>query len=325
MIDEETITRAMDACASKGWTDVTRNDAVAEEFSIALEEICSEYNFGRCDDVGATDALVAVTALALGRDASTVRSIDVDRPTLPDATKKLLDVLGVEILTPLMECADAIDDPMAEQCACCLVDALAESCGPRDMFVMALGALQSRVARARKEIDGDDDDDGTRHEPMVRHRGWRLTGSLCTMLATLLRRAKKPTALVTDAAPVVAELAQLCGRCARFVVESHEGDEGRHHGPGVGYSGVGKFIFIFVQVWAIILTSCFVNRAVFSRSRRRHVWAKRRGVRFSRRDEGVGARSEAPVPAEHSGTAVHAPGPRLGAGTTRGFTARAVV
>ena len=63
----------------------------------------------------------------------------------------------------------------------------------------------------------------------------------------------------------------------------------------------------------------------FSRSRRRHVRAKRRRVRFSRRDEGVGARSEAPVPAEHSGTAVHAPGPRLGAGTTRGFTARAVV
>ena len=95
MIDEETITRAMDACASKGWTDVARNDAVAEEFSIALEEICSEYNFGRCDDAGATDALVAVTALALGRDASTVRSFDVDRPTLPDATKKLLDVLWV--------------------------------------------------------------------------------------------------------------------------------------------------------------------------------------------------------------------------------------
>ena len=75
MIDEETITRAMDACASKGWTDVTRNDAVAEEFSIALEEICSEYNFGRCDDVGATDALVAVTALALGRDASSTGDI----------------------------------------------------------------------------------------------------------------------------------------------------------------------------------------------------------------------------------------------------------
>ena len=247
MIDEDEITRAMDACASKGWTDVARNDTVAEEFSIALEEICSEYNFGRCDDVGATDALVAVTALALGRDASTVRSVDVDRPTLPDATKKLLDVLGVEILTPLMECADAIDDPMAEQCACILVDALAESCGPRDMFVMALGALQSRVARARKEIDGDDDDDGTRHEPMVRHRGWRLTGSLCAMLATLLRRAKKPTALVTDAAPVVAELAQLCGRCARFVAESHEGDEGRHHGPGVGYGGVGPFFHAAVD------------------------------------------------------------------------------
>ena len=63
----------------------------------------------------------------------------------------------------------------------------------------------------------------------------------------------------------------------------------------------------------------------FSRSRRRYVWAKRRRVRFSRRDEGTCAGPEAPVPAEHSGTAVHAPGPRLGAGTTRGFTARAVV
>ena len=44
-------------------------------------------------------------------------------------------------------------------------------------------------------------------------------GALCDALATLLKRAKKPAALATDAAPVVMDLAQLCGRCARFVAE----------------------------------------------------------------------------------------------------------
>ena len=248
MFDEANIAAAISACASEGWTDAARNDAVADEFSTALEEICAAYNFGRCDDSEATDALVSLASLALSRDASAVASA-VDHYDMSDATKKLLDVIGVEIFTPLMECADAVDDRIAEACACAMVDACAEACGPRDMFVMALGALQSRVERAVKDLDGDDDDDrdyAGHHEPSVRHRGWRLTGAICAGLATWLRRAKNPASLAPDAIPIVASLAELCGRCARFVAEA-EGQAGggydpaRHHGPEAAYRGVGEF------------------------------------------------------------------------------------
>ena len=58
---------------------------------------------------------------------------------------------------------------------------------------------------------------------------------------------EKLAALHAADVPVVAELAQLCGRCARFVAESHEGNEGRHHGPGVGYGGVGPFFHAAVD------------------------------------------------------------------------------
>ena len=180
------------------------------------------------DDSEATDALVSLASLALSRDASAVASA-VDHFDMSDATKKLLDVIGVEIFTPLMECADAVDDRIAEACACALVDACAEACGPRDMFVMALGALQSRVERAAKDLDGDDDDHdyAGHHEPSVRHRGWRLTGAICAGLATWLRRAKNPASLAPDAIPIVASLAALCGRCARFVAEAEGGRKGR--------------------------------------------------------------------------------------------------
>lgn len=249
MFDEANIAAAISACASEGWTDAARNDAVADEFSTALEEICATYNFGRCDDSEATDALVSLASLALSRDASAVASA-VDHFDMSDATKKLLDVIGVEIFTPLMECADAVDDRIAEACACALVDACAEACGPRDMFVMALGALQSRVERAAKDLDGDDDDHdyAGHHEPSVRHRGWRLTGAICAGLATWLRRAKNPASLAPDAIPIVASLAALCGRCARFVAEAEGGPEragcepaSRHHGPEAAYRGVGEF------------------------------------------------------------------------------------
>ena len=249
MFDEANIAAAISACASEGWTDAARNDAVADEFSTALEEICATYNFGRCDDSEATDALVSLASLALSRDASAVASA-VDHFDMSDATKKLLDVIGVEIFTPLMECADAVDDRIAEACACALVDACAEACGPRDMFVMALGALQSRVERAAKDLDGDDDDHdyAGHHEPSVRHRGWRLTGAICAGLATWLRRAKNPASLAPNAIPIVASLAALCGRCARFVAEAEGGPEragcepaSRHHGPEAAYRGVGEF------------------------------------------------------------------------------------
>ena len=127
MFDEANIAAAISACASEGWTDAARNDAVADEFSTALEEICAAYNFGRCDDSEATDALVSLASLALSRDASAVASA-VDHYDMSDATKKLLDVIGVEIFTPLMECADAVDDRTAEACACAMVDACAEAC-----------------------------------------------------------------------------------------------------------------------------------------------------------------------------------------------------
>jgi len=248
MFDEANIAAAISACASEGWTDAARNDAVADEFSTALEEICATYNFGRCDDSEATDALVSLASLALSRDASAVASA-VDHCDMSDATKKLLDVIGVEIFTPLTECADAVDDQIAEACACALVDACAEACGPRDMFVMALGALQSRVERAAKDLDGDDDEDDDdghagHHEPSVRHRGWRLTGAICAGLATSLRRAKNPASLAPDAIPIVTALASLCGRCARFVAETETpggSEPARHHGPDVGYRGVGEF------------------------------------------------------------------------------------
>ena len=248
MFDEANIAAAISACASEGWTDAARNDAVADEFSTALEEICATYNFGRCDDSEATDALVSLASLALSRDASAVASA-VDHRDMSDATKKLLDVIGVEIFTPLTECADAVDDQIAEACACALVDACAEACGPRDMFVMALGALQSRVERAAKDLDGDDDEDDDdghagHHEPSVRHRGWRLTGAICAGLATSLRRAKNPASLAPDAIPIVTALASLCGRCARFVAETETpggSEPARHHGPDVGYRGVGEF------------------------------------------------------------------------------------
>ena len=145
MFDEANIAAAISACASEGWTDAARNDAVADEFSTALEEICATYNFGRCDDSEATDALVSLASLALSRDASAVASA-VDHFDMSDATKKLLDVIGVEIFTPLMECADAVDDRIAEACACALVDACAEACGPRDMFCLLYTSPSPRDA-----------------------------------------------------------------------------------------------------------------------------------------------------------------------------------
>ena len=248
MFDEANIAAAISACASEGWTDAARNDAVADEFSTALEEICATYNFGRCDDSEATDALVSLASLALSRDASAVASA-VDHCDMSDATKKLLDVIGVEIFTPLTECADAVDDQIAEACACALVDACAEACGPRDMFVMALGALQSRVERAAKDLDGDDDDDDDdghagHHEPSVRHRGWRLTGAICAGLATSLRPSKEPGVARPRRDPNRhrPRVAVRPMRAFRRRDRNARGSEpARHHGPDVGYRGVGEF------------------------------------------------------------------------------------
>ena len=72
---------------------------------------------------------------------------------------------------------------------------------------MALGALQSRVERAVKDLDSDDDDDrdyAGHHEPSVRHR-MELTSAI--RARDVAPSSQEPRVAAPDAIPIVASLA----------------------------------------------------------------------------------------------------------------------
>jgi len=121
---------------------------------------------------------------------------------------------------PLVSAAEAAGTPAAEALAVGVIRAMAGACGPRDMYVMVLEALQTRVravtdaAAAANHVDEDQDDDGS-YRLVAAKNGWRLAGALASALATLVSRlTRKQTVFVMDAVPLVRALAAAANEVA---------------------------------------------------------------------------------------------------------------